>query len=382
MLYLITLVTDFAGILVVFTVSRHLAEQNASSIFIGSIGALYAAAATVSNAFAGPLADRLGLRLVAVTGATMLLAAVGALVALNPLGWPYFAAYALSAAALGLIYPPVISWLAQGRTDKSLRRAYFGFCIAFNVGVLSGQMAGGWLFEGGGAAWPLLAALLLVAFNLVLMLCAKRPPASNGEARSDKVETPPPEQALSATFARLCWIANFGGTFAFSIVIYLFPKLSVALGVPAGEHGMLLGLSRMVGLSTFCLMYLSTFWLHRFSVALVSQALGILGLVGLATAQSQLSLLLGLAGLSVLVGYNYYAGLYYSTAGRPDEQKSSGGGIHEATLALGLAGGSLCGGAAGSYGGDRAPFWLAAGVLTVLAVVQIVLYRRSRISGR
>jgi hypothetical protein len=43
---------------------------------------------------------------------------------------------------------------------------------------------------------------------------------------------------------------------------------------------------------------------------------------------------------------------------------------------LGLTAGSLFGGIAGSYYGNRAPFFLAAVVISVLAVVQIVVYRR------
>ena len=101
----------------------------------------------------------------------------------------------------------------------------------------------------------------------------------------------------------------------------------------ADRHGLLLGLGRLVTVATFCLMYASTFWLYRLSVALVAQALGILGLLGLAASESEPGLLASLAGLSVLVGYNYYAGLYYSTTGSAVDRQATGGGIHEATLA-------------------------------------------------
>ena len=49
-------------------------------------------------------------------------------------------------------------------------------------------------------------------------------------------------------------------------------------------------------------------------------------------------------------------------------------GFHEGTLALGMTGGSLLGGIVGSLEGDRAPFVLAAVVISILALAQIAVY--------
>ena len=58
MLYVVTWITDFAGFLVVFTVSRRLAEEGTDTLTMGLIGALFAIAATLTNVLAGRLADR------------------------------------------------------------------------------------------------------------------------------------------------------------------------------------------------------------------------------------------------------------------------------------------------------------------------------------
>ena len=79
---------------------------------------------------------------------------------------------------------------------------------------------------------------------------------------------------------------------------------------------------------------------------------------------------------------DYFAGLYYSTTGSADHNRSQAGGIHEATLALGMAGGSFFGGLSDEWAGERAPYFLAAGVIAILAVAQLLLYRKFVSSAR
>jgi hypothetical protein len=55
--------------------------------------------------------------------------------------------------------------------------------------------------------------------------------------------------------------------------------------------------------------------------------------------------------------------------------------MHEATLGIGFAGGSLFGGIAGTYGGDRMPYVLGIVVIAALFVLQIALYARRRPSS-
>ena len=49
----------------------------------------------------------------------------------------------------------------------------------------------------------------------------------------------------------MSWIANFGGTFSISIVLYLLPKLLVELHVPSDEHGLMLAIGRTIVINTF-----------------------------------------------------------------------------------------------------------------------------------
>ena len=121
-------------------------------------------------------------------------------------------------------------------------------------------------------------------------------------------------------------------------------------------------------------MHISGFWHFRFSTSLASQILGAIGLVLIAQATSAVSLFVGLTLLGQLVGYNYFSGLFYSTAGSSQEHRTLAAGIHEATLAAGMAIGTIAGGLIGTMVGHRQPYLLAAVAILVLAGVQFVCW--------
>jgi len=152
--------------------------------------------------------------------------------------------------------------------------------------------------------------------------------------------------------------------------------VAVSLDVPADNHGMLLAIWRACIIATYVLMHRLAFWHYRLSTSLASQALAAVGLVVIARAEYAATLLLGLALLGQLVGYNYFSGLFYSTAGSSHERRALAAGLHEATLAMGMAIGTLLGGFLGTRVNQRMPYLMAALVVVVLMAVQTVAWRR------
>jgi predicted MFS family arabinose efflux permease len=194
---------------------------------------------------------------------------------------------------------------------------------------------------------------------------------------------------LSVFFSRLAWTANLGGSFSMSMVFHLLPRLMVDLEISANDHGWLIMFCRVCVLSTYVLLYRLAFWHYRFYFPLVTQLLAVAGLVIVVLAQSIWQIGLGLAALGVLVGYNYFASLYYSTAGGGPERQGLVSGIHEASLGVGFAMGSIAGGLFARLAEafdqvlppllvQRSPYVLAISVIAALLVLQGRMYRRRR----
>ncbi|MGE3315097.1 MAG: MFS transporter [Planctomycetaceae bacterium] len=376
MLYFVSWLTDFTANQLVFTVTRGLAELRTAPLQVGLVGASFAMASTLCNPVSGYLSDRFGRRVVAFAGAAMLFVSLLTVSQLAVDHWGAMAAFTLGGAAVGMIYPPVIAWLSQGLYGKFASRAFLIFCVAFNLGVICGQQTAGWLYQNYGASAPLFVGM--GATGLIALLLFVTPAARSTviSPASQLLEGEEVERARSAIFARVAWIANFGGTFSYSIVLYHFPRLAVSLDIPAETHGAMLAGSRAVILATFIAMHLTTFWRHRLATVMTVQSLACGGLTLLAVAKSVPLLTLGLASLSTLIGCNYFASLYYTTTGSAEHVKGRATGIHEATLAFGLAAGSLCGGLAGAWFTPRAPFWLAVTVVGALIVPQLIVHAR------
>lgn len=376
-LYVGSWATDFSLMLVIFAVSRGLAEQGASLGTLGWFGGAYSLCWAVSSFACGHAADRWSRRGLVMAGAVTAAVSAGGLLLCRGQGpWmPIF--YGLNAVSGGVIYPPIIAWLTAGdgtrrRKRTEVSRAIITFCLAWNTGLICGQYGGGVLFAVD-PRWPLALAVGLSALTFCLFVRAVEPDlATMDEEVRDEADTEA-EQRLSSAFAWVSWIANLGSSFCVGLVMHLFPHLAVSLGVPSDDHGFLLAAMRVVIIGAYFLMFSFTFWHHRFVVHLVVQVVAFAGLLQLSRAVSEAGLLLGLSALGCLLGFNYFASLYYSTTGSHDRKKGLVSGINEAIIGLGLGAGAIVGGLWGMHAGPRAPYELGAAVLVVSAVVQTIL---------
>lgn len=370
--------TEFSLFLLVFTVSRWLAESGASLLEMGIVGGLFSLTSSVSSVVGGRLADRIGNRPVILGG--MALAVAGELTVLSaaPGTVVYLVGYFLVGSGVGGMYPPILAELTRGGGDVIVNRSGVGrtiilFCVAWNLGLIASQLLGGALFESS-PEYPLLVAVASTLGSAgAIRTLGRRPVAT--EAAPELTDAHHEHTALSAAYVRLAWLANLAGTFAMSMIFHLFPKLMVTMGIDPERHGMLLAFSRVVTIATYLVLYRSVFWHHSFASMVASQVLGVVGLVTIALAPSTAWLALGLALLAQLVGFNYFSSLYYSTTGSRDEDRGAASGMHEATLAMGQAFGSILGGWTGLTWGARSPYVLAAGAIVVILGVQTVWYR-------
>src|SRR5581483_482619 len=268
-LLVITWMTDCLLFLLIFAVSRWMAEAGATSLAMGAIGGLVSLVSGAASAIGGRISDRVGRYRVMLLG--MAAVAVGeALVALSVRGSAsYFAGYVVGAGMIGAIYPPIMAELTEGGdavVDRSgVGRTIILFCIAWNLGLITGQLSGGWLFAAD-PLYPVVVALCLTTSSAVLaavLAWRLAEPAAAVELTAAHHE----HRALSASYVRLAWMANLGGTFAMSMIFHLSPKLLVAMGVDSRRHGAVLAFSRAVVIATYFVMHRSVFWHHSFAAA-------------------------------------------------------------------------------------------------------------------
>ena len=380
LLYVLTWLSEFCGFLLLFAVTRELAETGASLWSMGILGGGFSLALCSSCVFSGRLSDRIGRRRVLASGLLFLIFSVIGCQFVDKQSSLFFALYWSAGIAMGFIYPALYAWLSVTRRHPHARgigRTILFFCLMWNIGLICGQLAGGWLFElTDSGKWPLHLSIVLAFLSMVLLRVIGPSPPPKHFQQQEPTGEDDSKQALSAAFARLAWLANLGGTFSMSMVIHLFPKLAVQAGIPADQHGMILALSRIVVVGTYFVLFYFSFWHHRLSAAICAQLLGSVGLLVISFASEPTGFVLGIACLAQLSGFNYFASLYYSTAGSSHDRRGAASGVHEATLAFGMAGGCILGGLAGELGDLGTPYQLAAGVVLTLAVAQIFVYFR------
>lgn len=173
----------------------------------------------------------------------------------------------------------------------------------------------------------------------------------------------------------MAWLSNAAGSLSFSLVVDLFPSLALELGISPPLHGSMLALNRTAVIGTYFLMPRFTFWRYRLWTAMAAQAIAMTGLAILGYARSTPALAFGLMLTALMLGYNYFASICYSTRAFRLERKGTVSDIHEASLALGGGLGALGGGLIGAAYGVRAPYRPCVVLLALFVAVQWTIYR-------
>ena len=127
MLFLIPLLTDFSGLLLIFTVSRQLAELDVGLMRMGLIGGGHALTASLSSYVFGSLSDRIGRKKLVIPGILLLLTSTTAYLVADFGGSTFLATYCLNAMALGMIHPATIAWINRG--EAKAKHSYHQYTI-------------------------------------------------------------------------------------------------------------------------------------------------------------------------------------------------------------------------------------------------------------
>ena len=392
--------------LLIFAIGRNFAEEGAGLLTLGLVGGGHALALSVSSLLAGPLSDRVGRHRIILPGMCLFLFAAVVCAFASFGSWISLSMYWLSAFSLGMIHPATIAWVNTGKPSSKSGKSHgvsqslVRFCISWNLGVFVAQVGGGELFLLS-PTLPYFAAAVVMVANIFVAIRVSQTmsskvlsAAADDDSSTSDVPIGEPDVpvdrpdvtggmveaglATSTVFIRLAWMANLGGAVAVSMLLHLLPRLAVGLDIPADQHGVILASMRVTAIGVYILLHKTSFWHFRFSVNLIVQLVCAVGLFAIYFAQGSLLLIVGVSFVAILVGFNYFSGIYYGSAGHEESKRGFASGMHEATLGIGVAIGSAGGGILGSIAGERFPYFLASVVVIGLVVLQIFYYVKQK----
>ena len=377
--YGIALSADFSHMLFAFTVTRMMAENQASLLELGVLGA----ASSLGYGLGAPIGGRVfdlwsGRPMIAFGATTQALVLLACMLWHSSNQWLYLFA-GISGASVGVIHPPVIAWLTRGgrsRLSAELTgRRLFRFCLSWNLGMIGGQTVGGWLYPSD-PTLPLLVGIVLMLGILIRASFRMTVPTPSALVPAEEQTAVVPKAAH--TFVYLGWLANVASAMGMSVIIHLFPHLATELEISAPIHGLMVAANRSAVITTYSLMYGFTFWRYSYSTTLLVQLCALAGLILLAYSQTLLFLTLGLVLFALLSGYNYFSSIFYSTTTFDRKRQGLASGMHEASLAVGFALGALGGGLMSLWLGPRGPYQTVALVVILTTAVQSWVHWKGR----
>ena len=391
-LYVVSALACFCQTVYVFTLARYFADTGATSLQLGWMGTLEFGAYGVGAWQFGRWSDRIGRRRMVIAGVLILVLIYVVSIPFRTYV-PFLILLLVTGLANGMIWPALIANIATrppdsaGVTDPDsswLNQRLIMFCVSWNVGLMLGFVAAGQLLPYGLVPPFAIIASTALTCLLVIVSVPDDPPFADDVAKHAPIAAEKhglPAAKKSRRFVHIAWLANVTGATAVGMIFYIFPKLVSALDISPQNHGFMMGTFRVTVIVVYFVLYRSTFWRFRLTTTLLVQSLALAGMLIIATASQVWTLTLGLCLLGLLLGYNYFTSLFYSTSTFNDRTKGKGSGIHEATLALGLATGPLVGGLLSNAGDLRYPYYAWCGLLLVTAACQVAIYWRGRDSS-
>ncbi len=262
---------------------------------------------------------------------------------------------------LSMFWPPLMAWVADRSTPKSL---LFNLCV-FNISWTLGASCGHWLvghigewaaavpadYHSTAAYWVSgVLAVVLIAFVFICI------PTESGSRKLAGAELSPNS---SSQLLKQAWLLVFLVYALTNIGVYMLPKLAMekSLDLSQASQSNLHAARILFGLAIFILMLVNRHWQGRrypiyAALSFAGSGILLMGLVSQFEAFLGASILLGSA-----LGLAYTLSLFYSLT--VPKRRGQGSGTHEAFIGLGGGIGPIVAGGVGSFTGSAsAPFYV------------------------
>ncbi len=345
-----------------------------SPTILGLLGALSAGAYSLGCLLSGRLSDRLGRRRAAVTS-VVLVAGVWLLLGQATAPWQLLALVTMSGGLLSLFWPPTMAWLAEltSGTDRALRRTMGVYNMAWSAGAIVGAPLAGVLWEVAGSDSFYYAVVVPL---LVLILLSTTPTRLGAQVTPPSVQKPEagPSHQEIYRFVVASRIAMFTGWFGRGVMDTMFPKLGTVLGFSSPTIGLVISMSFVVMIMLFGVARSTSSWQYRTWPLWLTTPLGMVGMLAAVLARSPVQFALAVMLTGTCAGVGYVLSQFYGLRG-PTDRRGASMGMHESILGAGLVAGPVLGGLVATWLGLRTAFGLAAGVMILGGLAQLITWR-------
>lgn len=352
----------------------------ASALTLGGLGFVSTLCYVVLTPIFGKIVDSIGYKFVLTLGTVSYFLSSFAL-SLSTQIYQLFIFMPFVGIAGAMFWPAFEVWLTRMETNSPLLKKVSFFNVSWCLGSGIGPLIAGKLFEIH-SHLPLYFAGLL-ALIITILIGQKLYRGRQGNyLKNSKKGTEVNENFSSSSSRRkaplylyIGWIANFANYFCIGILRYLFPKLSVEIGIKPSLIGVLLFTVAFFQLATFYLLGQTERWHYKGIPLVIFQLFIVIGLIVTFFSNSVISFLLAFMFIGVGGGMVYFSSIFYSLDSIEGTGQKSG--IHEAVLGIGLLLGPLTGGAIAEVYTLRFPYLLAVMVIGVAILVEILLMRKT-----
>jgi len=366
-------VMDMAGGCAMLAVQFTGVALGAGPGLLGLLGAVGGATYTLLCLCSGVVADYFGPRRTARLAVALMIVVWLAMAAVGRMGL-LLGIVVASGAIMALFWPSMMVWVANlsSGQPRELGRALGLFNISWSTGVVLGMVAAGALWD-----WVEQDSFYysVGAGILILVLLQLTPGgASRGSERTSDQPSALSHPALRRRLRIAGRVGVFASFFCTAMIRALFPKVGEVLGYSSALVGWAAGMSYLSAMIIFALARTTTGWQYRPGKLWLAVPVGVVGMVLATSAHAPWQFLLGFSLVGFCGGISYLTSQFYGLH-QPEYQRGASMRHHEASVGAGVVAGPLLGGLVAEYTGQlSAAFALAAAVLALAGLVQIVLW--------
>jgi len=271
-----------------------------------------------------------------------------------------------------MFWPTLAAWIAEKPSKRSLPQRMALYNVSWGAGMTVGPLVGGILF-GINFKLPFYFAIFISTFIFLILL--RRSPKVNSftKRKTSSCKTLFSKDAPKnfSLYIRISRIAFFTLCFSVGVIQYIFPKLGTELAISPSFLGLLMSIRSVSQTLTFYGLGIIHQWHYRIVPLVFFQLIAIVSLVVISITSSLPLFLLAFAFVGVGMGMTYSSSLLYSV--NITSQRGPSVAIHETIGASGFLLGPLFGGAIAQMFFLRAPYLVAAAIVVVGILIQILI---------